>query len=71
MKATVDQIAPSPSGLGLGVRLEYSENGPVRFLRVVVPWALFSPEVSAEMLAVFNRLANAALDSAPEEPALF
>lgn len=44
MKITVDTIAPTSDSLWLGLRVEYSENGPVRFIKAqldddVLDWA--------------------------------
>jgi len=62
MRATADQISPSPSGLRCGVRLEYSQDGPVRFLELLLPWHLFSDHVRIGVMRAFDALIAAEFD---------
>lgn len=65
MKLTVDQIASSSGSLCCGVRVEYSDNGPVRFAQVEIPWSLFTPEVVDHLVKHTGRIFNAYLDTDP------
>lgn len=68
MKATVTKIVPSPSGLGVALRIQYGKDGPIRFASVSIPWDAFGSEARAEILHRFDRLVGDTLAAEPEEP---
>jgi len=68
MQITATEIDPTPSGLRIGLRVEYSKDGPIRFVLLVMPWALFTRQLRGEMLAIFNRLHD---DYLEHDPVLF
>lgn len=63
MRVTVDTATTSPKGLVLGGKIEYSDDGPIRFVTIVVPWVSFTTETRADLLAGFNRMRLDALES--------
>lgn len=67
MRVVVDTLVPAKSGLIAGATIHFGEGGPVRFVQVELPIALFSWEV---LDVIYNQV-NAALDTAPPEDPLF
>ncbi len=65
IEATVDKILPTPSGLRCGLRIEYSKNGPIRFVSMTIPWSAFGRDTRREILAAFNRLVDDIMDTEP------
>lgn len=49
MKVTATGLDPTPSSLRVGLRLDYSENGPVRFGILHIPWEIFTGDVVGEI----------------------
>lgn len=69
LKVTVEKISPSPSGLVMGLRIEYGKDGPIRFAQASIPWAEWSREDRANTLAAFNRMVGDTMAAEPaEEP---
>ena len=70
MQVTVDSLAPSLEGLRLGTVVRYSEGGPVRFVDVLLPWALFDADVREMVLTAFNKIQARERDLGEEGPTL-
>lgn len=67
MKVVVDSLVPTKDGLVCGSVIHYSEGGPVRFLQIEIPLALFTWAV---MDAIYKRVGEA-LDEEPSDDPLF
>lgn len=67
LEVRVDQIAATRSALSVGLVIQYSDHGPIRFAQAHVPWDLFTQEVRAELVSVFNRMVEAYLDEEPDD----
>lgn len=62
LKITVDQASPSPSGLRLGLRVEHTKAGWVRFATTFVVY----DELTNEMRQALTRFLNAAAEGRDE-----
>lgn len=67
MKIKADALTATTKGLHVGLRIEWNENGPVRFQEVIVPWGLMDRSARAEVVAALNRQ----VDITPEDTPLF
>lgn len=67
VKITVDQVAATPKGLVVGLRIEWSKGGPVRFHSTTVVWGLLDRETRREIVSALNRQ----VDLAPQDEVLF
>lgn len=65
IQVEVDTISPSEHGLAIGCTVRFGDDGPVRFVKALVPRDLFDPEVRAELLMLFNALATEHYDTEP------
>lgn len=70
MKVIVDSILPSSEGLRLGTVIHYQEGGPVRFVEVLIPWAMFDADVREMVLTAFNKIQSQARDLGDDQPTL-
>lgn len=67
MEVTVTKVLPTPSGLGMALRIQYGKEGPIRFARVSIPWTAFGSEARAEILHRFDRLVGDTLAAEPDD----
>jgi len=65
MKITVTGLDPSPSSLRVGLRLEYSELGPIRFAILHIPWETFTGDVVGEITRRYGVAYDAHLEHEP------
>lgn len=62
MKITVTEVVPTRDSLALALRLEYTENGPIRFAQVQVPDEVLDWHALQALAAYVVRLTNTYLD---------
>jgi len=60
VKITVNAIAVSPLALRLGLTLKYTDHGPIRFHLLDVPWDVFDPQTTRDLVAAASRVREAA-----------
>lgn len=65
MTVAVDTTSTSPKGLVLGATLRYSDDGPIRFLMIVVPWEVFSHETRVVLTERLNKWQDEVLEDDP------
>jgi len=65
MKITATGLDPSPLSLRVGLRLEYSDLGPIRFAILHIPWDVFTGDVVGEISKRYGAALDAHLDTEP------
>lgn len=71
LKITVDQAAPSPSGLVLGCRVEHDKAGWIRFGVAMLVVDNLSSDCRAALVEALNGAHMRVLDTEPEDEPLF
>jgi hypothetical protein len=65
MKITATGLDPTPSSLRVGLRLEYSSAGPIRFAVLHIPWEIFTADVVGEVNKRYGVLLDAHMEQEP------
>lgn len=63
MTVEITSLYPTPSGLVGGAVIRYGKGGPVRFVKIRIPWKLWTREVRVATTDWLNKVG----DAEPEE----